>query len=103
MGVGTNVIYPVSKTDRGVSTAPYGSIILTLKAVPYTFSFWAQYEIIAARTLQVASLVNPAGNVVQPSKTTVVAAASDFSPDQIDLLLGKELELPDRIPLTHSW
>ncbi len=90
MGVGPNVKYPVRFTDRGVSTAPYGSVISTLKAVQYTFGFWAHYEIIAARTLQVASLINPAGNPIAPSKASAIAAAADFSTDEIDLLLGKD-------------
>ncbi len=81
----------MSKTDRGVSTANYGSVLATLKAVSYSFGFWANYEIVAARTLSVASMVNPAGNVVAPTSATVVAAASDFSPDQINLTLGSDL------------
>ncbi len=90
VGLGDNVVFPVSLTDRGVSTAPYGTILATMKAVPYTFGFWAYYEIIAARTLGVGSLVNPAGNVVHPSTAAVVSAASDFSYSDgvLDLVLG---------------
>ncbi len=90
VGQGATVVYPVSKTDRGVSTTPYGSIIATLKAVPYSFGFWACYEVVAARTLGLGSLVNPAGNVVYPSKATVLSAAADFGYNEgiIDLILG---------------
>ncbi len=90
VGQGANVVFPVSRTDRGVSTAPYGTIVATLKAIPYSFGFWAYYELIAARTLGVGSLVNPAGNVVHPSKAAVVSAASDFSYNDgvLDLVMG---------------
>ncbi len=89
VGQGSTIVYPVSITDRGVSTANYGSVLAALNAVSYSFGFWTNYEIVATRTLSVASMVNPAGNVVAPTSATVVAAASDFSPDQINLTLGK--------------
>ncbi len=88
MGQGDNVVYPVSRTDRGISTAPYGSIIETLEAVTYSFGFYPYYEVVQTRNLGVGSLVNPAGNVVYPSIDSVVSAASDFDSEQTDLILG---------------
>ncbi len=88
MGQGPNVIFPVRQTERGISSATYGTVIASLKAVPYSFSFWNTLDIVAARTLQTGSLINPAGNVVAPSLATVLSAASDFSADKTDLLLG---------------
>ncbi len=91
MGQGTNVLFPVRFTDRGVSSAPYGSLLATLKAVTYSFGFWVQYEVVATRTLQVASLINTAGYVVAPSTDTVVSAAVDFiSSGSTDLFNGME-------------
>ncbi len=80
----------MSLTDRGISTAPYGTVINTLKAVTYTFGLWAYYEVIRARTLLSGGMVNPAGNIVFPTKAYVVSAASDFSSyDGVaDLVLG---------------
>ncbi len=90
VGQGANIVYPVSLTDRGISTAPYGTVINTLKAVTYSFSIWAYYEVIRARTLLSGGMVNPAGNIVFPTKAFVVSAASDFSSDDsvADLVLG---------------
>ncbi len=101
VGQGTNIVYPVSLTDRGVSSAPHGSVISTLKAVKYSVGFWAFYEVVQARNLQVGSLINPAGNVVHPSKATVVSAASDFSHEDVietDLVLGTSHRSID-----HNW
>ncbi len=88
MGAGSQVVFPVSMTERGVSSGTYGTVIDAVKAVAYSLSFWSHHEIVAARTLQVGSLVNRAGQVVHPSKATVVSAMSDFHADETDLLLG---------------
>ncbi len=63
-------------------------MIPTLKAVPYSLAFWPQYEVVAARTLQMGSLINPAGNVVQATQDTIISAAIDASSTQADLVLG---------------
>ncbi len=88
MGQGPDVVFPSSLTDNGLSTAPYGSIIATLTEVPYSFGFWAYYEIVSARVLTAASLVNPAGNIVTPSKESVIAAAEGSKSDVGDIYLG---------------
>ncbi len=89
MGHGANIVFPVSRTDRGVSAAPYGNVIAALGAVTYSFGFWAHYEVVQSRILQAASLINPAGNVVHPSSHTVVSAVSDFGDNEaLDLMLG---------------
>ncbi len=88
MKIGCNTVFPVALTERGVSAVAYGTVIAALKAVPYSFSFQSHYEILAARTLRVGSLVNPSGHVVHPSKDTVLSAVGDFSSEETDLLLG---------------
>ncbi len=82
---------PVLNTERAVSLASYGSILDALQSVPYSFGFFPYYEVVQTRTLGVGSLINPAGNVVHPSKATIISATSDFINDAdvpFDLILG---------------
>ncbi len=85
------MVFPVIKAGRGVPATLYGSMIPTLKAIPYSLAFWPQYEVVAARTLQVASLINLAGNVVQSTRDTIISAAIDAVTDKADLVLGMYL------------
>ncbi len=93
--VGNNasaIDFPVFHTDRAILSAGYGSILKALQSVPYSFSFFAYYEVVQARILGVGSLVNPAGNVVHPSKDTIRSAASEFissgAGEPFDFILG---------------
>ncbi len=52
---------------------------MTLKENQYSFSFYTYYEITQVRIVQVASMVNSAGNVVRPTQDAIISAIQDFA------------------------